>query len=341
MGAGFGGKVHLPAWRSIPDARVVAVADSGSGRAAQLTGDHIACRSWCELMERADIDLLDVVVPPADQKEIVVAALRARRHVVCAKPFGARLADARAMEAEVPADIVCAIGYQFRYELAWQRMRELIAGGQIGRVLRIDVRWITGNRLNPSGSWNFQHDDQAGGGVGNAFLSHVIDYVRWLSGENLCVDGGRKAILVPFRTDVAGRRYEVTAEDSADLLAATEGGAAVSVTISNCLPNGAGHSVDVYGVHGRLSFRHAPPFRPDDAKLSLHGAGISQSQMLGSIPDVEVNGDSRLPALRKLLIATCRRIRGEKTEDLPSVSDGVRVHEALEAWRSLADFPRL
>lgn len=338
VGAGFGGQVHLPAWRGLPGIDVVAVADSGSGAAARLDGDHAACGDWRDLVARDDIDVVDVATPPAAQREIVLAVLARNRHVVCEKPFGAGLDDAEAMVKAAAGGRVAAVGYQFRFEPAFQALRRCLRNGAVGSLERIDVRWMTGGRADPARPWGFQHDGAAGGGVGNAFLSHVIDYLLWMTSGRLDVDGGSRLVIVDARTDASGGLRRVTAEDSAEFHARLDGAVPVDVAVSNCVPGGEGHHVEVHGVKGRLSFRHRPPFRSGDAALLLHAGGTVQPQ---AIEATAGEGDSRINAVRKLFAAFRDRVEGADAPDLPTFAAGLVVQRVLRDWCAVSPLRRL
>ena len=333
IGTGFGGTVHLPAWRSLPDVAVVAVADAGSGAASKLDGDHAAYSDWKALMARGDIDLIDVVTPPAVQREIVLAALTRDRHVLCEKPFGAGFDDAVIMSGAQNPNCITGVCYQFRFEPAFQKLRALLQSGAIGSMLRIDVRWMTGGRSDPTRPWGFQHDVEAGGGVGNAFLSHVVDYLLWSTQARLSVDGGTRTVMIGSRPDDAGIPRKVTAEDSADFLGRLDDAVPVNVAISNCVPGGEGHRVDMYGKRGRLSLSFFPPFRSTDVELVLHHEDKLEPQLCESGSGV---GDSRFPAVRSLFEAVQARIDGATSSDVPTFDDGLTVQRVLRDWRAAA-----
>ena len=325
--------MHLPAWRSLPRVQVVAVSDAGSGAAAKLPGNHRPYSDWRELMDRPDLDAIDVVAPPAAHKAIVLEALARGRHVLCEKPFGATLDEALAMRAACGPHQIGAVGYQFRFEPAFRKLRQLAQSRAVGDVLRFDVRWMYGGRADPARIWGFQHDGAAGGGVGNAFLSHVLDYVLWITDGRLHTDGGVRATIVAKRFDRTGRQRPVTAEDSADFLGRLDNGVTVNIAVSNCVSGGEGHCVDLYGTEGRIALRHRFPFRNEDVELVLHRRDGVQPQQ---IETTATDADPRYPAVRNLLSLFLQTISGGPCDDLPTFDDGVAVHRVLDAWRGVA-----
>ncbi|GAC1325147.1 MAG: Gfo/Idh/MocA family oxidoreductase [Chloroflexota bacterium] len=82
---------HLPAWQSLPGVEVVAVADLSSARldqARSLVPGATLYDSPMELIERGNVDLVDICAPPAAHARLLVAACgRGLKNIVCEKPF--------------------------------------------------------------------------------------------------------------------------------------------------------------------------------------------------------------------------------------------------------------
>lgn len=82
---------HLPAWRDIPGVEVVAVADVSPRRldlARSLLPEAALYDSPMDLIERADVDVVDICTPPTSHMDLLVAACgRGMTDVVCEKPL--------------------------------------------------------------------------------------------------------------------------------------------------------------------------------------------------------------------------------------------------------------
>ena len=112
LGAGaWARSAHLPGYRRDPRCRVVAIADTELERAqAAATEFDIATVTTDarELLDRADIDLIDVCTPSHTHFELAWAALEAGKHVLCEKPVAYDYRDTirrpRSREAEGPED---------------------------------------------------------------------------------------------------------------------------------------------------------------------------------------------------------------------------------------------
>ncbi|TAN40465.1 MAG: Gfo/Idh/MocA family oxidoreductase, partial [Nitrospirae bacterium] len=236
IGLGFGARVHLPAFQSLPNVRVIAVADAGSGKADRVEVEHKGIRAfhdWRHMIANVESDAVSVATPPDVQQGIVCAALAAGKHVLSEKPFGTDVSAARAMlRAAQMSGRIHAIDFQFRMEPGIRGLKRQISLGKIGRVIRIDVTWLTAGRSDPALPFSWQNDAARGGGVLNNFGSHVIDYVEWISASRITTVNASARIIHAQRFDADGCEHTVTAEDSCDMTCALANGAIARVHFS-------------------------------------------------------------------------------------------------------------
>jgi myo-inositol 2-dehydrogenase/D-chiro-inositol 1-dehydrogenase len=104
VGAGGMGRHHAMLITAHPDARVVAVSDANHGAAtdvAQAVGADVAAHGL-EAITASDVDAVVIASPDATHSEYAVAALEAAKPVLCEKPLGDTVAQARAtLDTEV------------------------------------------------------------------------------------------------------------------------------------------------------------------------------------------------------------------------------------------------
>lgn len=336
IGVGFGAKVHLPAFASVPGSEVVAVADGGSGRAravARVLGGGVRVfDSWKRLVETAGVDAISVATPPSSQADVVCAALASGKHVLCEKPFGRDQGEARRMcETLAGARRVGAVGFQFRMEPGIVELKRLVEAGAVGRIRRIDVAWLTGSQAVPGDAWSWKHDAELGGGVVNAYGSHVVDYVQWLSGSAVVSVLARSEILVPERRDGEGRARRVTAEDGCDVVCELGDGVVANLRFSSCCLRGAGHRIEIHGERGRLVFVHEAPFAPGTAEVRIHAG--SEGVRVVDVPTLPYvpGGDTRIPAFRQLAVRFVHTALGRASADFPDFWTGLGVRRVLDA----------
>ena len=337
VGLGFGAKVHLPAFLSIPGVKVVAVADLVAERVSQVAvvmGIPHAFSDWRDMLNIQGIEAISVVTPPSFQAEIVCAALEAGKHVLCEKTFGKDLSEAlRMFEVAKNSQLIHAINFQFRMEPGIRELNRQVKAGAIGQVQRIDVTWLTGGRSDPFLPWSWQYDAELGGGVLNGFGSHVIDYVEWINQSPIVGVFAQSRILIGYREDIDGRKRKVTAEDSCDLVCDLADGVIANLRFSNGYPFGLGHRIEIYGKQGGLVYSHEMPFTPDKAAVYIETDARGLRPVQFEELATEANLDTRIAPFRELAVRFVETVWGHTRCDLPDFSHGLRSRKVLEAAR--------
>ncbi len=338
IGGGFGAEGHLAAISGLPDAKVTAVADSGSGRLlARLPDVSIYRSSWRDLLTTS-VDAVCIVTPPVTHQQMVLALLDVGKHVLCEKPFGMDLFQSLQMaDAASNANVTAAVTFQYRFEPGFQALKKLVDDKRIGELQSVDCVWLTSGRHDPRSPWTWRNDAVQGGGVVGAFLSHVVDLLHWLTGDRVQGVEASTEILVPRRPRGDGAVVEVTAEDSVRARLELEGGVWVHCQISNCHAENLGMRMELTGSEGKLVYSHTPPFTAEMQLVHLHIHGETP-QLVFNAGDFlgPVSGDTRLPALRKLFQSFIQTTKHENPSNLPTFEDGCAVQQVLHAVRQSA-----
>src|SRR4051812_47758132 len=145
IGAGFMGKAHSLAYAMAPVAFklpvqlrrqvVVDVSHELAAAAAQDFGFEESDTRWQTVVERDDIDIIDIVTPNDSHELIAVAAADRGKHVICEKPMALDAAAAERMADHAErAGVVNMVGFNYRHTPAIAYARQLIAQGQLGTV---------------------------------------------------------------------------------------------------------------------------------------------------------------------------------------------------------------
>src|SRR3954452_17046716 len=144
---------------------VVVVADLDVRRAAavaETTGARVAY-DWQAALE-ADVDAVVVATFNRGLMPIALAALRARKHVLCEKPLGRNAAEARAMlDASLAAGKTLKTGFNHRHHPAVMQAHELLQAGAIGEPTGIRAAYGHGGRPGYEREWRADAE-LAGGG---------------------------------------------------------------------------------------------------------------------------------------------------------------------------------
>ncbi|GAB3942936.1 hypothetical protein GCM10027614_30830 [Micromonospora vulcania] len=128
VGYAFMGAAHSQAWRTVnrvydlpARARMALICGRDAPKvadAADRLGWDAYTTDWRDLINRDDIDVVDVCTPGDSHAEIALAALAAGKHVLCEKPLANTVAEARAMTAAADAARVAGVrsmcGFNYR-----------------------------------------------------------------------------------------------------------------------------------------------------------------------------------------------------------------------------------
>jgi predicted dehydrogenase len=129
--------------RRVPEATVLAVAARDVERAERFAARHGIPRvhaSYEALLADPEVDAVYVPLPNSLHARWTVRALEAGKHVLCEKPFAATVAEAEHMaQAAVRADRVLMEAFHYRYHPLFPRLREILDGGEIGRVTHLEA----------------------------------------------------------------------------------------------------------------------------------------------------------------------------------------------------------
>ncbi|MFW5866185.1 MAG: Gfo/Idh/MocA family protein [Armatimonadota bacterium] len=200
VGFGFIGKVHAYGYQNQslfydpPPAqpRLIGVCTSREETAEvarDVGGFEFGTTRFEDLLERDEIDIIDVATPNSLHRDQVVAALEAGKHVYCDKPLSVTLDEAREMVAAADAhpDLQTGMAFQMRFAPATMRARQLIEDGFLGRVYHFRASYLHAGYTDPQRpmSWRLGPD----GGCLADLGSHVVDLMRYLLGDYASVRG--------------------------------------------------------------------------------------------------------------------------------------------------------
>jgi len=183
-GCGFIADLHARAVQAAGGARVVGVAnhrlETARAFAATHGIEHVTA-DWATLVTAADVDAVVIGTPNALHAPQALAALGAGKHVLVDKPMALTVAEGEAMvRAAEEADRLLLVGHMWRYRDEVRALRERIARGDLGRVVRTHGYGIHAG-WGPSG-W-FTDPALAGGGALIDMGIHAIDTARFLLGD--------------------------------------------------------------------------------------------------------------------------------------------------------------
>lgn len=247
IGYQFMGKAHSHAYRDLPfyfDTETKPVMQAIAGRheeAVKKAADNFGWASYetdaLKLIERDDIDLIDIVTPNNTHAEFAIAAAQAGKHVLCEKPLALNLRDAKKMlDAVHKAGVVNMVSHNYRFSPAVQLAKKLIQENRLGKIYHIRAQYLQDFIMDPQFPlvWRLQKEVTGSGALGD-IGAHIIDLARFLVGEINEVVGLMETFIkerpigkMSGGLSAIGHESEmgkVTVDDAAAFLARFENGA--------------------------------------------------------------------------------------------------------------------
>jgi predicted dehydrogenase len=235
IGSGFMGRAHSHAYRDLPfyfeaGARPVMQAIAGrneekTAAAARQWGWNAYETDWRRLIERDDIDVIDIVTPNDRHAEMAIAAAQAGKHVISEKPLATTVEDARRMlDAVRQAGVIHMVCHNYRYAPAVQFAKKIISSGMLGKIHHFRGQYLQDWLLDPSKPLDWKLTKEIGGsGALGDIGSHVIDLARFLVGEIREVSGMMETFVKERSSK--DRSGKVDVDDATALLARFDNGA--------------------------------------------------------------------------------------------------------------------
>ena len=266
VGYGAMGRAHAYAYRAAPlirpgPVRLVPVVMSGRdelavARAAANYEIDDWVGDWRALIDRSDVEVVDICTPPGTHAEIARVAASAGKAVICEKPLATTYADARAAcDAVVDAGVRHAVGFNYRRLPALALMAQMVARGDVGDLRLWRATWLSDEFVDPTipFDWRFQ---AAMGGTTIADLgSHLLDLATWMLGPVEEVSAS-SATFVAERSSPQGPT-PVEIDDASSALIRFSSGARGTMEVARVAPRRpCDFTVEINGSRGTVMFSY-------------------------------------------------------------------------------------
>lgn len=268
IGYSFMGRAHSNAYRQVgpffgprvrPRMKVIC-GRSGRNveRAARALGWDEASTDWEAVVNRPDIDLVDIVTPGESHAEIAIAAARAGKVVFCEKPLANSVPEAeRMLAAATKAGVLHMLCHNYRRAPAVVLAKQLIARGELGDIRHYRGTYLQGWLTDPAHprTWRLEKSRAGSGALGD-LASHSVDLARFLVGEIAEVAGHLETFV--RQRPLAGnpkKTGRVTVDDAATALVRFKSGAMGTIEATRMAPGRKNHNrFEINGSRGSLAF---------------------------------------------------------------------------------------
>jgi predicted dehydrogenase len=240
IGYGFMGRAHSNGYRKVnnffdlpyhPVLKAVCARDEAKAREfANRWGYETVETDWRKLIERKDIDAVDICVPNNLHKEISIAAAKAGKMVLCEKPLSMDTAEGEEMcQAVEKAGVPNMVWYNYRRVPAVTMAKRLIDEGRLGRIFHYRAvflqDWTISTDLPQGGTALWRLDAAAAGsGVTGDLLAHCIDTAIWLNGKIDTVSAMTETFIKERTHTATGKKEQVKIDDACAFLARFQNG---------------------------------------------------------------------------------------------------------------------
>jgi predicted dehydrogenase len=265
IGHAFMGRAHGNAWRQanrffdlpqrVVPAVIVGREQERAAAAAQKLGFLRATTDLDAVLADPSIHVIDIATPNDSHHAIAMAALRAKKHVLCEKPLAMTLAQTKEMAALAKKQKVrVGVWHNYRRAPATALAARMIARGDLGAIRQVRAvylqDWLADGSVGAS--WRTSKKT-CGSGAHGDLNAHLIDLTRALCGlefESVC---GVQQTFTKERPDGRGGKTKVDVDDAFCFLARFKGGAIGTYEATRTAPGRKNHNcIEVSGEKGSI-----------------------------------------------------------------------------------------
>jgi predicted dehydrogenase len=349
MRNGWARDAHIPALSALPDFEITAVSTSRQ-ETADETAKHFgiphAFGDPYKMVQHPDVDLVSICVRVPFHHQLGMAALNAGKHLYCEWPLAATTEQAQQMrDLAIRNGVRHLVGLQARGALAFNRVRDLVAEGYVGKVLSCTMiittpAWGTEFALD----WAYMADRSSGNTLLTSPGGHSIDALCYCLGEfkelSSVVANQRRRIKIVE----TGKTIQMTAPDQVLISGVLQSGAVASVHLKGGTANGTRFLLEIHGTEGALAIVPVDPSQETYIQVSefiVRGAQAGKPLADLSIPESYRWVPAAVPAglpfnVAQLYTRMAEGIRRGKSVS-PEFDVAVKRHELLDTIQRSSD----
>jgi predicted dehydrogenase len=194
IGAQFMGKAHSNAWRQSkaffdlpyePVMKVICRRSAGGEDVANQWGWEETSRDYKKVVNRPDIDIVDICTPNHMHPVIAKEAAKAGKHVICEKPLANDVKDAKAMyDAVKKAGVKHMCCFSYRFAPAVATIKKMVSSGELGEIFHFRAAYQQDWIVDPEFPlvWRLKKKESGSGALGD-IGAHITDLCQYLVGD--------------------------------------------------------------------------------------------------------------------------------------------------------------
>jgi predicted dehydrogenase len=265
VGHAFMGRAHGNAWRQanrffdlpfriVPDV-IVGRDLARATAAAHKLGFRRATTDLKAVLADPAVHVVDIATPNDSHHDVTMAALKAKKHVLCEKPLAMTVAQSKAMAALAKKQKVrTGLWHNYRRAPAVVLAARMIARGDLGAVRQVRAVYLQDWLADASVPASWRTDKKlCGSGAHGDLNAHLIDLTRALTGLEFDAVCGMQQTFTKQRPDGAGGSAKVDVDDAFCFLAKFKGGAIGTYEATRTAPGRKNHNcIEISGEKGSL-----------------------------------------------------------------------------------------
>lgn len=196
VGFGFMGRMHYNCWKNVAGAEVSAICDAdpdvigktdeshgniAGAEGSSISGDVQIHSDFEKMLAEGNLNAVSITVPTHLHARFSVRALKAGLHVLCEKPMALSMTQCRDMMAAAQkSGTILQIGHCIRFWPEYAKAREIVEGGEYGKVVAASFHRLCSAPWWSEDSWFL--DVERSGGMAMDLHIHDTDFVQYLFG---------------------------------------------------------------------------------------------------------------------------------------------------------------
>ena len=187
---------------------------------------------WRKVIERNDIDIVDICAPNNTHLDIAKAAAENGKIFACEKPLAINAEEGQQMvQAVLSSKKPSMVWFNYRRVPAIALAKQLVEEGRLGKIFHYRARYLQDWSINPNvpqgGPNNWRLDKNvAGSGVTGDLIAHSVDLATWMIGPISSLTATTETFIKEREVfDSPGSKAKVTIDDACAFLARFKNGA--------------------------------------------------------------------------------------------------------------------
>ncbi len=229
IGSGFVGRKHAAAYMQQHDAKLQVVCDTNEATAKLLAEEYEFERvetNWQKAVTAKDVDLICVCVPNNAHFEIVLEAIKNKKHISCEKPLGLNSCESEKLARFAKEnEVIASCCYNIIRIPAIKYVKKIIESGELGKVICFRGIYDNDRLSNPNANfeWRMLKKNAVGGSLSDLAIN-ILAVSQFLLGDIVSVCG-MTDIIYSKRKDLNNNLIEVENDDVAQFIYSYQNGA--------------------------------------------------------------------------------------------------------------------